>query len=703
MAKDPICGMTVDERTALRGERHGEVAFFCCDGCRQKWLAQTSGTAPACCHGTANAQAAVGLASQFICPMHPDVVADKPAACPQCGMALEPVAGGVDDDSEYRDMRRRFWICAVLTLPVVLLGMTHQLPWVQLALTTPVFFWGGWRFFQRAVRSLNMFTLISIGTAAAYGASLVSLVRGGHVYFESAAAIITLVLLGQMLELRARQRASHAIRALLDLTPKTARCLRNGEEIDVPVAAIKPGDQLRVRPGEKVPVDGVILEGTSVVDESMISGESMPVPKAAGDRVIGGTINGTGSFVLRAERVGQETILAQIIRLVSDAQRSRAPIQRVADVVAAWFVPAVVVVAVITALLWSPRGWEPALLHAVAVLIIACPCALGLATPMSIIVATGRGARSGVLIKNAEALQRLEQVDTLLVDKTGTLTEGRPRVVTLEVADEILRLAASVEAASEHPLARAILDAAQQRRLPLAQVSEFQALPGKGVHGVVEGHRVVVQTDDQHCLDDQTVVQIIIDGQAAGRLGICDPLKPHAAEIVRQLQHAGLRIVMVTGDHPRVANAVARQLGLDDVVAQATPAAKLEEVKRRQASGHKVAVAGDGINDAPALAQADVGIAMSTGTDVAIESADIILLKGDLRGIQRAWRLSRATMRNVRQNLAFAFLYNTLAIPVAAAGLLHPMIAAAAMSLSSLSVVSNALRLRRFPLDRTGP
>ncbi|MDW8343655.1 MAG: copper-translocating P-type ATPase [Verrucomicrobiae bacterium] len=695
--------MTVDEATALRAERNGEVAFFCCDGCRQRWLNRSLPASTSCCHSITSPTKPVGFATEFICPMHPEVVTAQPSACPKCGMALEPVAGTTGDNSESRDLQRRFLVSALLTLPVAALGMAHQLPWLQLALTTPVFLWGGWRFFQRAVQSLNMFTLIMLGTTAAYLGSIISLLRGGHVYFESAAVIITLVLLGQLLELRARHRAGSAIRALLALAPQTARRIANSIESDVPLAEIKVGDLLRVRPGEKVPVDGVVLEGTGAVDESMISGEAMPVIKTTGSRVIGGTINLTGSFIMRAEHVGTETVLAQIIRLVRDAQRSRAPIQRVADTVAAWFVPIVLTIAMGTFIFWASHGSDTALMNAVAVLIIACPCALGLATPMSVMVATGRGALSGVLIKNAEALQRLEQVNTLIVDKTGTLTEGQPRVVTVEASDDALRLAASVEQASEHPLARAILHAAQQRQLPLAPVTNFQTLPGQGVSGVVENQTVVVQTENDNPIPVQTTLRITVNGRIAGRLGIRDPIKPSAAHTIRHLQHLGIRVVMVTGDHPHVAQSVADELGIREMFAQVPPTRKVELVKQFQSQGQTVAVAGDGVNDAPALAQADVGIAMGTGTQVALESADITLLRGDLRGIVRAITLSRATMRNIRQNLALAFLYNTFAIPIAAAGLLNPMIAAVAMSLSSLSVVTNALRLRRLPLDPITP
>jgi copper/silver-translocating P-type ATPase len=699
MAIDPICGMTVDEATALRGERNGDVAFFCSDHCRQSWLGETKPGAPT---------------GMYTCPMHPEVRSDKPGACPKCGMALQPVTvTAEEDDTEYRDMRRRFWVSLALTLPVFAIAMLHVggLHWLQLLLATPVVLWGGWPFFQRGWtsivnRSLNMFTLIAIGTGAAWISSVVATFNGGHLYFESAAVIVTLVLLGQVLELRARQRTSSAIKALLGLAPKTARLMRDGGvEEDVPLADVKHGDRLRVRPGEKVPVDGAILEGSSAVDESMVTGESLPVEKHTGDKVTGGTVNGTGSFIMRAERVGSETLLAQIVRMVSEAQRSRAPIQRLADVVSSWFVPAVIVVAVATFIVWAQSDWRLALVNAVAVLIIACPCALGLATPMSIMVSTGRGATAGVLIRNAEALEVLEKVDTLIVDKTGTLTEGKPRVVTIQTDDESFRLAASVERASEHPLARAIVEAAEQRGLKLANVTDFQSQPGHGVSGTVDGRHVSVSNQGDQPIEGQTTVFVSVDSRPAGKLGITDPIKSSTPEAIRLLREAGIQIHLLTGDNRTTADAVARELGLEHFDAEVLPDQKGAVVKRLQSEGRIVAMAGDGVNDAPALAQAHVGIAMGTGTDVAMESAGITLVKGDLRGIAKAIRLSRATMRNIRQNLFFAFIYNALGIPVAAGVLyplfgllLNPMIAAAAMSFSSVSVVGNALRLRRLAL-----
>jgi Cu+-exporting ATPase len=714
--KDPVCGMEVDPTTAAgSASRDGTTYYFCSLHCLRKFRSDPAMYAagasrlreaaprPADVGGfceaaarAADSQSRPTTNISHTCPMHPEVLAEKPGACPRCGMALEPLVGAEEDDAQYRDMRRRFWVSAVLSLPVAVLGMAHQGVWLQFVLTTPVVLWGGWRFFQRAFVSLNMFTLICLGVSAAYGASVVAAVRGGHVYFESAAVIVTLVLLGQVLELRARQRTSSAIRALLDLAPKMARVLRDGREEDVPLDRVKKGDRLRVRPGEKVPVDGVVLEGASAVDESMVTGESLPVEKQPGDTVTAGTVNGTGGFIMRAERVGSETLLAQIVQMVRQAQRSRAPIQRLADAVASWFVPAVVAVAAITFVFWLRHGWEPALLNAVAVLIIACPCALGLATPMSVMVATGRGALAGVLIRNAEALERLEKVDTLVVDKTGTLTEGKPRVVTIEADDETLRLAASVERASEHPLAHAIVEAAEKRGLKLAGVSNFRSLTGRGVSGRVDGQEIVVSNEGGQPIEGQTTVFVTVNGRLAGRLGITDPIKASTAEAMARLR--GIEIHLVTGDNRFAASAAAARLGLKHFEAGVLPQQKREIVKRLQAEGRRVAMAGDGVNDAPALAQADVGIAMGTGTDVAMQSAAVTLVKGDLRGIAKAIALSRATMRNIRQNLFLAFIYNALAIPVAAFGLLNPMIAAAAMSLSSVSVVTNALRLRRVKL-----
>jgi Cu+-exporting ATPase len=705
---------------------------------------------------------------EYTCPMHPQIVRDVPGNCPICGMALEPrtvtAEASEEETAELRDMTRRFWISLVLTLPLLAFAMSDMLPsnplrhvaparviaWFQLVLATPVVLWGGWPFFERAWaslvnRSLNMFTLIALGTGAAWIYSVVATIapglfpdsfrtHGGEVglYFEAAAVITVLVLLGQVLELRARSQTSSAIKALLQLVPPAARRLRaDGGEEDVPLDAVQRGDRLRVRPGERIPVDGVVLEGASAVDESMVTGESIPVEKVPGRRVTGGTVNGTGGFVMRAERVGAETLLAQIVRMVSEAQRSRAPIQRLADQVSAWFVPAVVVIAVTSAVAWALTGPEPrmayALVNAVAVLIIACPCALGLATPMSIMVGTGRGALAGVLIKNAEALEVLEKVDTLVVDKTGTLTEGRPRL-TLVVAiapiteTELLRLAASLEAASEHPLAAAIVSGAERRGIPPAAAGDFRSVTGKGVMGRVDGRRVALgnrrmmadlgvelrslEAQAEELRDDgQTVMFVAVDGRAAGLVGVADPIKATTPEALGHLRSAGLRIVMLTGDSRRTAEAVARRLGIEHVEAEVLPEAKSGVVELLQREGRRVAMAGDGVNDAPALARADVGIAMGTGTDVAIESASVTLVKGDLRGIVRARRLSRATMRNIRENLFFAFVYNALGVPIAAGVLypalgllLSPIVASAAMTFSSVSVIANALRLRRVAL-----
>ncbi len=703
----------------------------------------------------------------YTCPMHPEVRQAGPGACPKCGMALEPerpTAPGAEENAELADMTRRFWVSTILSVPLLAFVMSDMVPgeplrhwipprataWLQLLLATPVILWGGWPFFVRGWlsvvnRSLNMFTLIALGTGMAWAYSIVATLapglfpasfraHGGEVglYFEAAAVITVLVLLGQVLELRARSQTSSAIKALLELAPRTARRLgAGGVEEDVALDAIQPGDRLRVRPGEKVPVDGVVLEGASAADESMVTGESIPVEKTPGSRVIGGTVNGTGGLVMRAERVGSETLLAQIVHMVSEAQRSRAPIQRLADQVSAWFVPAVVAVAIISAIAWATSGPEPraayAIVNAVAVLIIACPCALGLATPMSIMVGTGRGATAGVLIKNAEALEVLEKVNTLVVDKTGTLTEGKPRLVSVVAApgfreEEILRLAASLERASEHPLAAAILSGAEARGVKPGPAEDFQSVTGKGVIGRVEGRAVALGNRrlmeearvavgdlaaraDELRRDGQTVMFVAIEGRPAGLIGVADPVKASTPEALRLLRESGLHIVMLTGDSRATAEAVARQLGIAHVEAEVLPERKGQVVRDLQAKGRKVAMAGDGVNDAPALAQADVGIAMGTGTDVAMESAGVTLVRGDLRGIARARRLSRGTMRNIRQNLFFAFVYNALGVPIAAGVLypvvgilLSPIIASAAMSLSSVSVITNALRLRRLPL-----
>jgi len=704
----------------------------------------------------------VSSRTEYTCPMHPEIVRTAPGSCPICGMALEPrtITAHEEENPELRDMTRRFWVSVVLTVPLLAIAMADMLrsgplfsggslSWLEFALATPVVLWGGWPFFQRGWasivnRSTNMFTLIAMGTGVAYLFSLVATVAPGifpdsfremngglPVYFEAAAAIVTLVLLGQVLELRARSRTGAAIRALLDLSPKTARVVRNGDEKDVPLDQVKVGDLLRVRPGEKIPIDGVVLEGTSFIDESMITGESIPVEKTAGSRVIGATINGTGSFVMRAERVGSETLLAQIVRMVIQAQRSRAPIQRLADQVAGWFVPAVLAIAVITFIVWSLLGPQPRLAHAlvnaVAVLIIACPCALGLATPMAIMVGTGRGAHAGVLIKNAEALEVLEKVDTLVIDKTGTLTEGKPSVESVVAAEgfgdvELVRLAASLEQASEHPLAAAIVAAAKANNISLSSAAEFQSKTGLGVSGKVDGKNVMVGNEkflrdqsvpmeyltpnaDKLRANGLTAIFVAIDRRPAGVIGIADPIKESTVPALRDLRAAGLRIVMLTGDSRPVAEAIARQLEIKEFEAEILPQKKSEVVQRLQKEGRNVAMAGDGINDAPALAQADVGIAMGTGTDVAMESAGVTLVKGDLSGIVRARKLSQATMRNIRQNLFFAFIYNSIGVPIAAGVLypffgvlLSPILAAAAMSFSSVSVITNSLRLRNVRL-----
>jgi P-type Cu+ transporter len=776
---DPVCGMTVEPATAAGSfEHNGTVYYFCSAHCLEKFRrdpasslqkpAQSTVVQPIGIQRVTSTEppahpVASRSANSYTCPMHPEIVRDAPGSCPICGMALEPRTVTLDEaeNPELAQMSRRFWISLILTIPLFLIGMSEFVPafdlerlmpmrawsWLELLLATPVVLWGASPFFVRAWqsivnRSLNMFTLIGLGVSVAYVFSVVATMlprlfppsfrnASGEVpiYFEAAAVITTLVLLGQVLELRARSRTGAAIKALLGLAPKTARRLRaDGTDEDVGLDQIKRGDKLRVRPGEKVPVDGRVIEGSSAVDESMVTGEPIPVSKRAGDAVIGATVNTTGSFVMEAERVGSETLLSQIVQMVADAQRSRAPIQKLADRVSAYFVPAVVAIALLTFFAWSIWGPAPrmayGLVNAVAVLIIACPCALGLATPMSIMVATGKAAQSGVLFRNAEAIEILRDVDTLVVDKTGTLTEGKPKltsVATTPGTDEktLLRLAASLERGSEHPLAAAIVSGAEQRGIELTTAGAFESITGKGVKGEVDGRKVSL--GNQGLLDDsgangvalqeqaqhlrrlgQTVMFVSIDSSVVGLVAVADPIKDSTPQAIKQLHDEGLRVVMLTGDSEVTARAVADKLGLDEVFAEVLPQQKLEIVKRLQSGGHTVAMAGDGINDAPALAQADVGIAMGTGTDVAMESGAVTLVKGDLRGIVRAILLSRATMRNIKQNLFFAFLYNALGIPIAA-GLLYPffgillspMIAAAAMSFSSVSVIANSLRLRK--------
>jgi Cu+-exporting ATPase len=734
---------------------HSEGAAYVCPMCPEVRESKPM-PCPKC--GMALEQETPVLSSrmEYTCPMHPEIVRSDPGHCPICGMALEArtVTAEEEENPELASMSRRFWVSLGLTAPLLIIAMAGMvpglhfswsfLPWFELILATPVVLWGGRPFFERGWasvvnRSTNMFTLIAMGTGVAYLFSLVATVipeifpasmhdmgGGPPIYFEASAAIVTLVLLGQVLELRARSRTGAAIRALLNLTPKTARLIRDGQELDVPLEQVKIGDRLRVRPGEKIPVDGTVLEGSSSIDESMVTGESMPVEKAQGVRVIGATVNGTGSLVIRAEHVGSETLLAQIVQMVSRAQRSRAPIQRLADRVAAWFVPSVIAVSIVTFLVWSLVGPQPrfahALVNAVAVLIIACPCALGLATPMAIMVGTGRGAHAGVLIKNAEALETLEKVDTLVIDKTGTLTEGKPRVTAVHAVDgdesRLLRLVASLEKGSEHPLGAAVVAAAKDRGISLFDAREFVYVPGRGLKGVVDGRQVIAGNaaflGDVSALSDKaselgrdghTVIYVSVDGAAAGVIGIADPIKASTAQALRDLQSEGIRIVMLTGDSKFTAEAVARQLGLVEFEADVLPAKKAEVVARLQKEGRTVAMAGDGVNDAPALAQADVGIAMGTGTDVAMESGGVTLVKGDLAGIVRARKLSRATMRNIRQNLFFAFIYNAVGVPIAAGvlypvfgWLLSPILAAAAMSFSSVSVIANSLRLRRLEL-----
>ena len=735
-------------------------AVYVCPMCPEVQEAKP-GPCPSCGMALESETPIAASRTEYTCPMHPEIVRDGPGSCPICGMALEPrtVTTSEEENPELRDMTRRFWVSLVLTVPLLGIAMSDMLPgtvlqhllpgswlsWVELVLATPVVLWGGWPFFQRGWtsiinRSTNMFTLIAMGTGVAYLYSLVAVIfpgafpssfgtmnGGPPVYFEAAAAIVTLVLLGQVLELRARSRTGAAIRALLDLAPRTARIIQDGREEDVPLERVHIGDRLRVRPGEKIPVDGAVVEGHSSVDESMITGESVPVEKNAGDRVIGATVNASGSFIMRADRVGSETMLAQIVRMVGQAQRSRAPIQRLADKVAGWFVPLVIAIAALTFIAWAVFGPEPRLAHAivnaVAVLIIACPCALGLATPMAIMVGTGRGAHGGVLIKNAEALETLEKVDTLVIDKTGTLTEGKPRFTGATAQpgfseDELLRLAASLERSSEHPLAGAIVAAAEERGLQLSAVKAFHSSTGKGVSGSIEGKKVAAgnwalmrdQGIERTAVPvvgglDSTAVHVAVDGEYAGSITVADPLKQSAEGAISELQSQGLQIVMLTGDSQTVAEQVSKRLGIQNFRAEVLPSDKAAIVKDLQQQGRIVAMAGDGINDAPALAQANVGIAMGTGTDVAIESAGITLLKGDLSGIVRARKLSRATMKNIRQNLFFAFIYNSIGVPIAAGVLfpffgilLSPILAAAAMSFSSVSVISNSLRLRSVKL-----
>ncbi len=760
---DPVCGMTVDPNTTtLKAEHGGHPYYFCSAGCRTKFIANPAKYLdPELIKAAADAQPKDAI---YTCPMHPEIRQAGPGSCPICGMALEPLLATADTgpNPELIDMTRRFWIGLVIALPVLALEMGGHLTglmmilsrqssnWIQLVLATPVVLWAGWPFFVRGwqsliTRNLNMFTLIAMGTGVAWIYSVVATLAPDifpatfrehdgavAVYFEAAAVITVLVLLGQVLELRAREQTSGAIKALLDLAPKTARRLKDdGNDEEISIDHIAVGDQLRVRPGEKVPVDGTLTEGHVSIDESMVTGESLPVSKEPGAKVIGGTLNASGSFIMKAEKVGRDTMLARIVQMVADAQRSRAPIQRLADRVSGWFVPLVILIAVAAFAAWSIWGPEPrfayGLVAAVAVLIIACPCALGLATPMSIMVGVGRGAQAGVLIKNAEALERFEKVDTLVVDKTGTLTEGKPAVTAIVPAEgfeetELLRLAASVEQASEHPLAAAIVAAAKSRGIPLAKVMGFDSPTGKGAIGMVDRKRIVLGNAkflgelkiDTAVLaaaaealrqDGATAIFIAVNGKAAGAIAIADPVKASTPQALKELRDAGIRIVMLTGDNRTTASAIAKRLGITEVEADVLPDQKADVVAKLKREGRIVAMAGDGVNDAPALATAEVGIAMGTGTDVAIESAGVTLLKGDLMGIVKARRLSRATMNNIRQNLFFAFIYNAAGVPIAAGVLypafgllLSPIIAAAAMALSSVSVVGNALRLRVIKL-----
>ncbi|WP_072369349.1 heavy metal translocating P-type ATPase [Hyphomicrobium sp. NDB2Meth4] len=762
MAKDPVCGMDVDPHTAkFRADHGGRTYYFCAAGCRTKFIANPAKYL----NKDEHPPEPVPEGTIYTCPMHPEIRQVGPGSCPICGMALEPelVTAEQQPNHELIDFTRRFWIGLALTLPVFILemgshlfGLHHLIPpsisnWIQLVLATPVVLWAGWPFFERGwqsllTRNLNMFTLIAMGTGVAWVYSVIATIApqifppafrqpdgSVAVYFEAAAVITVLVLLGQMLELRAREQTSGAIRALLDLAPKNARRVKeDGSDEDVALDEVSVGDKLRVRPGEKVPVDGVVLEGRSSLDESMVTGESMPVTKETGAKVIAGTLNQSGSFIMRADKVGRDTLLSQIVQMVAQAQRSRAPIQRLADQVAGWFVPLVIAAAIIAFFAWTTFGPEPRLAYglvaAVTVLIIACPCALGLATPMSIMVGVGRGAHAGVLIKNAEALERLEKVDTLVVDKTGTLTEGKPKVVAVVPADgfdeeTVLKFAASVEVASEHPLAAAIVAATKERNIELSRVMGFDSPTGKGAIGMVERKRIVIgnarflaelgietspleAAAEKLRADGATSIFIAINGTPAGVIAVADPVKQTTAAALDALRADGIRVVMLTGDNRTTADAIARRLGITDVEAEVLPDQKSAVVDKLKAEGRIVAMAGDGVNDAPALAAADVGIAMGTGTDVAIESAGITLLKGDLQGIVRARRLSEAVMSNIRQNLFFAFIYNAAGVPIAAGVLypafgilLSPIMAAAAMSLSSVSVITNALRLRHAKLD----
>lgn len=793
MVKDLVCGMSVDEKSTPHVSIYNGVAYyFCSAGCKAKfdihpeqYIAKTrteGNTGSTCMDDSEPSHSHHALttptmtsespkiekdnATIYTCPMHPEIVQKGPGSCPICGMALElkTITAEEEKNPELLDMSRRFWISVGLTIPVLVLAMSDMFPgqplqhalsartiiWVQLILATPVVLWGGLPFFERGwmsivTRNLNMFTLIALGVGTAYLYSVIVTLfpdivppsYQGHnggipVYFEAAAIITALVLLGQVLELRARSQTNSAVRALLKLAPKTARIVNDdGSEIDIPLEHVKPDDRLRVRPGEKVPVDGIVVNGTSSVDESMISGEPIPVEKTINNRVVGGTINGTGSFVMKAQRVGRDTLLAQIVRSVQEAQRSRAPIQRLADKVSSYFVPAVVLSAIGTFIVWSLIGPEPrmtyAFVNAVAVLIIACPCALGLATPMSIMVGTGRGATAGVLMRNAEALEILEKVDMLVVDKTGTLTEGKPKLVSVIVLQphteaELLGLAASLERGSEHPLASAIVEGVAEKNIPLSAVEDFKSVTGKGVLGKIDGRQVILgnishlkdfsidisrlqEQAEKLWQDGQTVMYLAVDKRVAGLLGVADPIKQSTQEAIEMLHRSEVRIVMLTGDNRTTAEVIGSKLGIDKIHAEVLPEQKKEIIKTYQAEGHIVAMAGDGINDAPALAQADVGIAMGTGTDVAMESAGVTLVKGDLRAIARARELSRHTMRNIRQNLFFAFMYNTVGVPIAAGALypvwgilLSPIIASAAMTFSSVSVITNALRLRKKKL-----